>query len=63
MGETYTISEESGWSYKYGTAGDSVKITEEGKNYKSTLTNSSDGDVHPWLGDETRKKNVFGKAN
>lgn len=62
VGANYTITEDSGWTYRYTTSGDptSVSVTKEGKTYTAAFTNVTQNE--PWLNGETRSKNVFNKA-
>ena len=61
VGETYTVTEQGSWSWRYGSAGSkTVKLCE---NSDRNLASFSNGEKQiPWLSGESTRHNVFGKS-
>lgn len=61
VGETYTVTEQGSWSWRYGSAGSkTVKLSE---NADHNLASFSNGEKQiPWLSGESTRHNVFGKS-
>ena len=61
VGETYTVTEESGWSWRY-SAGTGSKILEADAT-QNVITINNDRNKNQWLNGCAYKSNIFGKNN
>lgn len=63
VGETYTVSEESAWSWRYTSevSVSSITIQKAPAENKVTITNTKNN--NNWLSDEARAHNEFDKGN
>lgn len=59
VGETYTVTEETGWSWRYvcGSPTGSVTPSYSGENCRLSFSNTTEGS--PWLCGETSAHNLF----
>lgn len=66
VGAEYTVTEQSGWSWKYNLsqntpAAQKINVTEKGTIYQTSFTNTTRS--LPWLSGEDMKHNRFGLAS
>ena len=62
VGQTYTVTEDSGWSWRYTADSPQSKKLEPIRN-EISYTNSLNADKIYWLDDSDHKKNTFGVKN
>ena len=62
VGQTYTVTEDSGWSWRYTADSPQSKKLEPIRN-EISYTNSLNADKIYWLDDSDHKKNQFGVKN
>ena len=62
VGEKYTVTEESGWTWRYESESGSVKSkTLSAKSDENTVKFSNTQKQFQWLGGDNYKTNVFSK--